>query len=165
MAKVFIGDRLKVVSNFTGIDFFEIGVPICSNTVASLDIFDYEHFIGQVKSIVQGDPGKMPARELIQIDGGPVISSFLTTRGAGLLAVTNDKVRVFPGEVIEGYPELSGLNLDATLRDFKSSLKLVILGASLDFGVIALPAIICFPGVAHLDHSYAFAIHDEFYSL
>ena len=107
----------------------------------------------------------MPGLVLIQIDGGPVLGSFLTTRGSGLLAVTDDKARIFVDEVIEGHPELSFLNLDASLRLFKSSLKLVILGASLDYGVIARPAILCRPGVAHLEHSYVFAIHAEFYCL
>lgn len=50
------------------------------------------------------------------------------------------------------------------MGDFKSSLKIFILGASLGYGVVAVPAIRSFPGVAHLDHSYGFATHLEFNS-
>jgi len=78
-----------VVSNHTGVDFIEIGVPSCSKTVASLDVIDYEHVVVQVYFVVKGDPEEMLYRRLIQLDSRPVLGSFLTTKGAGLLAVTN----------------------------------------------------------------------------
>ena len=70
-----------------------------------------EHFLGQVKILVQGNSGVMLELAFIEVNGGSVLWSLCTTCGAGLLTEANVDSGIFLYEVIEGDPELASLYL------------------------------------------------------